>query len=122
MPLKRREFISLLGGTVAVSPMTAWAQQPTAAHRVGFLSDESRSLGLASFEVVAKALGAHGNVEGRNIVFERRFADNKNELLPGLAAELVAMRVAVIVTVGTPATRAAKNATDAIPIVFSRIA
>ena len=63
-----------------------------------------------------------GYVEGRNIIFDARYADGKNDLLAGLAIELVRSRANVIVTVGTPATRAARSATDTIPIVFSRIA
>jgi putative tryptophan/tyrosine transport system substrate-binding protein len=120
--MQRREFITLLGGAVAGWPLAARAQQPTTVQRVGYLSDESRSLGLASFEIIANTLRELGYVEGRNIVFESRYADGKNDLLPGLAAELVRQRVAVIVAVGTPATLAAKNATEAIPIIFSRIA
>ncbi len=120
--MQRRDFITLLGGAVAGWPLAARAQQPTTVQRVGYLSDESRSLGLASFEIIANTLRELGYVEGRNIVFESRYADGKNDLLPGLAAELVRQRVAVIVAVGTPATLAAKNATEAIPIIFSRIA
>jgi putative ABC transport system substrate-binding protein len=120
--MQRRDFITLLGGAVAGWPLAARAQQPTTVQRVGHLSDESHSLGLASFEIIANTLRELGYVEGRNIVFESRYADGKNDLLPGLAAELVRQRVAVIVAVGTPATLAAKNATEAIPIIFSRIA
>jgi ABC-type uncharacterized transport system substrate-binding protein len=121
--MKRREFITLLGGAAAGWPLAAGAQQQaTTVQKVGFLSDESRTLGLAAFKVIAKALGELGYVEGRNIVFESRYSEDKNNLLPGLAAELVRMRVTVIIAVGTPATRAAKNATNSIPIVFSRIA
>jgi putative tryptophan/tyrosine transport system substrate-binding protein len=121
--VKRRAFITLVGGAAAVLPLAAWAQQrPAAAQRVGFLSDESPSLGQASFEVIAKELGEVGYVQGRNIGFETRYADGNDGLLPGLAAELVRIGVDVIVAVGTPATRAAKGATGAIPIVFTRIA
>jgi putative tryptophan/tyrosine transport system substrate-binding protein len=118
--VRRREFIALVG-SAAAWPLGVRAQ-PTAAQRVGFLSDESASLGPASFELITKTLRELGYVEGRNIVFERRYADDKNEALPGIAAELIRKGVDVIVTVGTPATRAAKNATNTIPIVFSRIA
>jgi putative tryptophan/tyrosine transport system substrate-binding protein len=119
--MSRREFLTLLGGAAAW-PLAARAQAPTAVQKVGYLSDESRSLGAASFEIVAKALRELGYVEGRSIAFESRFAEDKNDLLPALAVELVRMRVNVIIAVGTPATRAAKNATNSIPIVFSRIA
>jgi ABC-type uncharacterized transport system substrate-binding protein len=104
-----------------VGPLAVEAQ-PTKAPRVGYLSDESGSLGSASFEPIAQGLHELGYLEGRNIVFENRYADGKPEVLPGLAAELVRLKVDVIVAVGTPATRAAKNATETIPIVFTRIA
>ena len=120
--MRRRDFITLLGGAAAAWPLAARAQQHTAAQRVGFLSDESRSLGSTAVELIAKTLHGLGYVEGRNIVFEARYADGKNDLLAGLAAELVRSRAHVIVTVGTPATRAARSATDTIPIIFSRIA
>jgi putative ABC transport system substrate-binding protein len=120
--IERRQFIFALGGAAVAWPLAARAQQPPAVQRIGYLSDESRSLGLASFELIAKPLRELGYVEGRNIVFESRYADGKNDLLPDLAAELVRIRVDLIVAVGTSATRAAKNATETIPIVFSRIA
>ena len=120
--MRRREFLGVLSGAAAIWPCAARAQQPTVVQRVGYLSDESRSLGSTAVELIAKTLHGLGYVEGRNIVFESRYADGKNDLLAGLAAELVRIRVNVIVTVGTPATRAAKSATDTIPIVFSRIA
>jgi putative tryptophan/tyrosine transport system substrate-binding protein len=119
--MKRRDFLGVLGGAAAW-PLAARAQQPTTVQRVGYLSDESRSFGLASFELVIKTLRELGYVEGRNIVFESRYADGKHDLLLGFAAELVHQRVDVIVAVGTPAAQAAKNATEAIPIVFSRVA
>ena len=62
-----------------------------------------------------------GWIEGQNFTFERRYGEGKNEALPDLAADLVRLRVNVIVTIGTPATRAAKNATETIPIVFARV-
>ncbi len=103
-------------------PLAVRAQQPTKVPRVGYLSDESSSLGFASFEPVAQGLRDLGYLEGHTIVFEHRYADGKTERLPALAADLVRLKVDVIVAVGTPATRAAKNATDTIPIVFTRIA
>ncbi len=108
--------------SLLAAPLAACAQQPTKVPRVGYLSDESGSLGFASFEPLAKGLRELGYLEGRTIVFEHRYADGKTEVLSGLAAELVRLKVDVIVAVGTPATRAAKNATETIPIVFTRIA
>ena len=108
--------------SLLAAPRAAAAQLPTKVPRVGYLSDESRSLGFASFEPIAQGLRELGYLEGRNIVFEYRYAEGKTEVLPGLAAELVRLKVDVIVAVGTSATRAAKNATATIPTVFTRIA
>ena len=79
-------------------------------------------LGIGCRWLIAKTLHGLGYAEGRNIAFESRYADGKNDTLAGLGAELVRSRVNVMVAVGTPATRAAKAATGTIPIVFSRIA
>jgi putative tryptophan/tyrosine transport system substrate-binding protein len=120
--MKRRKFIALVGGAAAW-PLTVRAQA-TKVPKVGLLSDESRSGsgGLLSFEAITNGLRKLGYVEGRNIEFESRYADGKFEILPALAAELVRMKVDIIITVGTPATRAAKSATETIPVVFSRVA
>jgi putative tryptophan/tyrosine transport system substrate-binding protein len=120
--MRRREFITLLGSAAVAWPLTVHAQQPTKVPRVGYLSDKSSSLGFASFEPIAQGLRELGYLEGRTIVFEHRYAEGKAEALPDLAADLVRLKVDVIVAVGTPATRAAKNATETIPIVFTRIA
>ena len=108
MIFRRRQFIKLIALT-GVWPLVPHAQERMRA--VGFLSDESPALGSAAFQVITKQLRELGYEEGRNIGFERRFAEGKNDALSGLAAELVRARVDVIVTVGTPATRAAKGAT-----------
>jgi putative tryptophan/tyrosine transport system substrate-binding protein len=120
--MRRRDFVKGITGSVAVWPLTARAQQSSSVPKIGFLTDESQSLGSTALKVLATALSERGYTEGRNIVIESRYANENYDLLPGLAAELVRMHVNVIFSVGTPATRAAKNATDALPIVFSRIA
>src|SRR5262245_1439032 len=117
--MRRREFITLIGASAAAWPLAVRAQQTTV-KRVGYLSDESRS--LRSFELIAKPLRELGHIEGSNIVFERRYAEDKTDALSDFAAELVQMQVDAIITVGTPATRAAKNASNTIPVVFSRTA
>jgi putative ABC transport system substrate-binding protein len=119
--VKRRDFLAVLGGAAVVRPITAVAQQPARVARVGILSDEMRSL-PESFEPFAQGLRDLGWVEGRNIAFERRAAEHKNEILPSLAAELVRLQPDVIFAVGTLAARAAKSATQTIPIVFARVA
>ena len=103
-------------------PRAANAQPPMKVPRVGYLSDESSSLGFVSFEPLAQGLRDLGSLEGHNVVFEHRYAEGNTEALPGLAADLVRLKVDIIVAVGTSATRAAKNATAMIPIVFTRIA
>jgi ABC-type uncharacterized transport system substrate-binding protein len=116
--MKRRTFIAGVG-SAAAWPVVAGAQQPSLP-LVGWLGvgsspDDAREVVTAVKEGWAEA----GLVEGRNFAFEYRFADYHPERLPGLAAELVRRRVAVMFTPNTPATLAAKAATDTIPIVFA---
>jgi len=115
--LKRREFITLLGG-VATWPLTARAQ-PTSSHPViGVLSPLS-SASAAHLEAFRAGLRELGYVEGRNITVELRFAEGVIERLPELAAELAALKPAVIVAGSPPAALAARNVTRTIPIVIN---
>jgi len=98
----------------------AVAQQPAKVPLIAILSDEGPSLAVTSFEPFAQGLRALGYVEGQNIAFERRSSEGKDEILPGLAAELVRLQPDVILAVGTPAARAAKSASQTLPIVFAR--
>jgi putative ABC transport system substrate-binding protein len=118
--IRRRNFITLLGGAVAC-PLAARAQQP-AMPVIGFLSSGSSSTTSSDRWAMAvrKGLSEVGYVEGRNVTIEYRYAEMQLNRLPELVAELVQRRVDVIVTPGnTPAAVAAKAATTTIPIVFS---
>ena len=116
--LTRRVFLGSLAGGILTAPLAAEAQQSGKVPRIGYLAN-TRAGNLYVPEAFLQGLRDLGWVEGRNVTIEYRDAEGKLERLPALAAELVALKVDVIVTAGgTPAAQAAKQTTRTIPIVF----
>src|SRR5215211_5288962 len=108
-----------LGGAAMSWQLEARAQQATIVPRIGYLSPGAASGGFqARDEAFRQALRELGYIEGNTIAIEYRFAEGRFDRLPGLAAELVQLKVDVIVAVVTQASLAAKDATDSIPIVM----
>src|SRR5215510_8158850 len=119
--MNRRAFMTGLGAVLA-APRGVEGQQQPKLWRIGVLSTGSISDGAPLFAVFDRHLRELGYIEGQNIVFDFRGADGSNERLPGLAAELVRRNADVLVTTGTPAAVAAKQATSRIPIVTAIVA
>ena len=116
--MRRREFIALVGGAIAC-PMDVRAQQQAEkVPRIGYLRVTSASDRPPLLDAFRQGLRELGWVEGQNIVIDYRFAEGRLDRLPDLAAELVRLKVDVIVSLGTQGVTAAKNATETIPIVM----
>ena len=117
--LKRREFITLLAGTAVAWPLAARAQQARKLPTIGFLGATNPSIDSQRVAAFVLRLRELGWIDSRNLAIEYRWAEGRNERYAENAAELVRLKVDVIVTVATPPTLAAKQATAVIPIVFA---
>jgi putative ABC transport system substrate-binding protein len=114
--MKRRQFVGLMGGAAVMWPLAARTQQP-ALPVIGFLSSRSPGAATRFIDAFRQGLKETGFVEGRSVTIQYRFAEDQYERLPALAADLVGLRVAVLIAGGTVGP--AQKATTAIPIVFT---
>jgi putative ABC transport system substrate-binding protein len=118
----RRTFLGALASGLLAAPLAAQAQPPGKVYRIGMLERTSPATNAANFEAFRRGLRELGYVEGKNLVIEYRSADGRDERFAGLATELVRLNVDLILTRGTPAALAAKNATGTIPVVITGLA
>jgi putative tryptophan/tyrosine transport system substrate-binding protein len=117
--IARRDFMLALAGAAAAWPLAARAQQARKIFRIGYLGVSSSSLEPHYVEAFRQRLRDLGHIEGESIAIEYRWADGEDDRLPNLAAELVRLNPAIIVTTGTPSTLAAMQATKTIPIIMA---
>jgi putative ABC transport system substrate-binding protein len=119
--MRRRKFVTLLGGMVAAWPFAARAQRAGKIPQVGFLGNSTAALEANLIGPFREGLRAHGYEEGRNVEIVFRWAEGSYERFPALIAELIAVNVDVIVTAGTPAMLAVKKATSTVPVVMAAV-
>src|SRR5437867_2683639 len=116
--MDRRTFVGAVAGTLLTLPLAATAQQAEKVPRIGFLSPNSAESGQHTLAALRQGLRERGWVEGQNLLIEDRWADGKADRLPALAAELIRLKVDIIVTTSSATTWATKDATKGIPIVM----
>jgi ABC-type uncharacterized transport system substrate-binding protein len=119
--MERRSFLALVPGSLLAAPLAAEAQQAEKVYRIGMLERTSSAINAANLNGFRQGLRELGYVEGKNFIIEYRSADGRDERFPGLATELVRLKVDLILTRGTPATLAAKNATGTIPVIMTGV-
>ena len=117
--MDRRAFIGGVAGGLIATPLAARAQQVGRIYRIGLLEAVPAAQNAANLDALRKGLRDLGYVEGRNLIIEYRSAEGRAERFPDLASELVRLRVDLIVTRGTPAAMAAKDATETIPLLMA---
>jgi putative tryptophan/tyrosine transport system substrate-binding protein len=116
--VKRREFITLLGGAAIAWPLVARAQQPGKVYRIGFLANDPAIPTQSAGQAFLDGLRESGFIEGRNVTIDRRFAEGRIDQYAALVSELISLGPDVIVTSANNATLAAKQATNKIPVVM----
>jgi putative tryptophan/tyrosine transport system substrate-binding protein len=120
--MDRRMFLVTVAGGLLAAPLVADAQPAAKVYRIGMLERTSPAINAANLDAFRRGLRDAGYVEGKNLVIEYRSAEGRDDRFPGLATELVRLKVDLIVTRGTPAALAAKNATQAIPVIITGLA
>jgi putative tryptophan/tyrosine transport system substrate-binding protein len=121
-PVILRVAVVLLVLACLAAPLAADPRSPTRLYRIGMLERTSSTINAANLDSFRQGLRSLGYVEGKNLVIEYRSADGRDERFAGLATELVRLNVDLILTRGTPAALAAKNATGTIPVVITGLA
>ena len=118
--MRRREFITLIGGAVAAWPVAAWSQRAGKMRRIGILLPNTSEIAASNPRIQAFLQGLRELdwIDGRSVTLEWRYGEGQSSRLPALAAELANIKVDVIVTAAAPAAKAAKDATETIPVVI----
>jgi putative ABC transport system substrate-binding protein len=116
--ISRRAFVASVTGGLLSAPLAAGAQPARKVHRIGFLGNSTAALEANLVQPFRDGLRELGYVEGRDVAIEYRWAEGQYERFPALVAELIALKVEVLVTAGTPAALAVKRATTTIPLVM----